>query len=71
MHSFRNVAEMENMSLSVGNKNNTVFGRRWDSVSRENAGHNLVMKRKSLNVETQKRFDTRVKADNLRFLQKL
>lgn len=54
------------------NKHKNVFGRRWDSVSRGGAvGANLVVKRKSLNVETKNKFEQRVKADNLRFLQKL
>lgn len=45
------------------------FTKRFDSVS--SRGANLVVNRKSLNVELTKKRDVKIRDENLRFLQKL
>ena len=55
--------------MKYGAKNASTFKKRWDSVS--SAGANLVVNRKSLNVEINKKREDKIRAENLRFLEKL
>ena len=43
--------------------------KRWDSVQRD--GANLVINRKSLNVESKRKQDGKIRYENERFLEKL
>ena len=47
------------------------FKKRLDSLSSANPGANLVVNRKSLNVESTKRHDDKIRTENLKFLSKL
>ena len=66
--SSQNEFPEDNIDFKLARKN--TFKKRWDSVNGR-PGANLVVNRKSLNIEATKRQDNKIRVENLKFLEKL